>query len=168
MKNKLRDEFFDQHVCYKTTDGIPIVSTHPHKLFEWFKEKIIRIETLTMKKTSGATSKNSKQHICELCQHRMEFPKCLPNGVAFGDGKGGDNIIECRSFEALGMIAGVVDRFVNEVELVEHTKALDKDERIAMEMIDVMLRAGLSYDSMLRVIQKVRERCAEMDELEVL
>lgn len=34
---ELREGFFKEHVSSKTTDGIPVVTTHPHNLFEWFK-----------------------------------------------------------------------------------------------------------------------------------
>lgn len=37
---KLRDAYFKEHVTHKTTDGIPIVCTHPHNLFEWFKAEL--------------------------------------------------------------------------------------------------------------------------------
>lgn len=36
----LRIEYFKEHVSHKTTDGIPVVCTHPHNLFEWFKNKL--------------------------------------------------------------------------------------------------------------------------------
>lgn len=37
---KLRDAYFKEHVTHKTTDGIPMVCTHPHNLFEWFKAEL--------------------------------------------------------------------------------------------------------------------------------
>ena len=37
---KLRDAYFKEHVTHKTTDGIPVVCTHPHNLFEWFKAEL--------------------------------------------------------------------------------------------------------------------------------
>ena len=36
--DKLREEFFEKHT--ETKDGIPKVITHPHNLYEWFKENI--------------------------------------------------------------------------------------------------------------------------------
>ena len=38
--NEFREVYFKEHVSHKTTDGIPVVCTHPHNLFEWFKAKI--------------------------------------------------------------------------------------------------------------------------------
>lgn len=46
--DKLREEFFKKHVSHKTTDGIPVVSTHPHNLFEWFKENMLPQTTTTL------------------------------------------------------------------------------------------------------------------------
>ena len=37
---KLREAYFNEHVSHKTTDGIPVVCTHPHNLFEWFKAEL--------------------------------------------------------------------------------------------------------------------------------
>lgn len=37
---KLRDAYFKEHVTHKTKDGIPMVYTHPHNLFEWFKAEL--------------------------------------------------------------------------------------------------------------------------------
>ena len=37
---QLREDFYNEHVSRKTTDGIPVVCTHPHNLFEWFKNEI--------------------------------------------------------------------------------------------------------------------------------
>ena len=37
---QLRDAYFKEHVTHKTTDGIPMVCTHPHNLFEWFKAEL--------------------------------------------------------------------------------------------------------------------------------
>ena len=36
----LRKEYFKEHVSHKTTDGIPVVCTHPHNLFEWFRKML--------------------------------------------------------------------------------------------------------------------------------
>jgi hypothetical protein len=38
---QLREAYFNEHVSTKTYDGIPVVATHPHNLFEWFKEELI-------------------------------------------------------------------------------------------------------------------------------
>ena len=38
---KLREAYFNEHVSHKTTDGIPVVCTHPHNLFEWFKAELV-------------------------------------------------------------------------------------------------------------------------------
>lgn len=38
---------------------------------------------------------DTKEHLCDTCLKRKEFPQCLPNDVEFGDGIGNDNIIAC-------------------------------------------------------------------------
>ena len=40
---------------------------------------------------------DSKIHLCDNCQN--EFPVCISGDVVFGNGKGGDNIIECEGFK---------------------------------------------------------------------
>lgn len=37
---KLREAYFNEHVSHKTTNGIPVICTHPHNLFEWFKSEL--------------------------------------------------------------------------------------------------------------------------------
>ncbi len=36
----LRGEYFLNHVSRNLNPGIPKVTTHPHNLFEWFKERL--------------------------------------------------------------------------------------------------------------------------------
>lgn len=38
-KKELRDKFFKEHT-YKCENGIPLVCTHPHNLFEWMYEQL--------------------------------------------------------------------------------------------------------------------------------
>jgi hypothetical protein len=39
-KKELRDKFFKEHT-YKCENGISLVVTHPHQLFEWMYEQLI-------------------------------------------------------------------------------------------------------------------------------
>lgn len=39
VDNTIREEFFNLHTK-KDQDGIPRIITHPHNLFEWFKDRI--------------------------------------------------------------------------------------------------------------------------------
>lgn len=41
---------------------------------------------------------DSKINLCSECANACGFPLCLSDTVEFGDGHGGDNIIECRNF----------------------------------------------------------------------
>lgn len=38
--NNLREKFFEEHTDIK--DGIPVVITHPHNLFEWFEKNMVK------------------------------------------------------------------------------------------------------------------------------
>jgi hypothetical protein len=38
-KEELKDEFYKEHT-YKCENGIPLVFTNPHHLFEWFYKKL--------------------------------------------------------------------------------------------------------------------------------
>ena len=40
-------------------------------------------------------TKNSKDHLCKICSLLRE--DCLPEGVKFGNGFAGANVIECRT-----------------------------------------------------------------------
>lgn len=62
--DKLRDEFFKKHVKHKTTDGIPVISTHPHNLFEWFKDKM-KGQALSLLDVSNCTYIDKLEKRCK-------------------------------------------------------------------------------------------------------
>jgi len=41
---------------------------------------------------------DTKINLCDECNSRAFFPMCIPAGITFGNGKGGDNIIKCSAY----------------------------------------------------------------------
>jgi hypothetical protein len=60
-KKELRDKFFKEHT-YKCENGIPLVVTHPHNLFEWMYEQLT-ISVVSVSLKCEFCDKDATQHI---------------------------------------------------------------------------------------------------------
>ena len=43
-------------------------------------------------------AKNSKDNLCDSCELKGQIPECFNDDLEFGDGRGNDNIIECKNY----------------------------------------------------------------------
>ena len=79
--DKLREDFFKEHVSHKTSDGIPVVSTHPHNLFEWFKDKMQKQQSLPTDSVSscGYCGEHMFNEKCE----KAPLNKCVHSGCSY-------------------------------------------------------------------------------------